>query len=134
MNYDKKTSLPELPPTTCNIKGHLECSYYVANTWINVLNAKELLDTLYYICPDILLPEKRELMIPVEYTVPCISTSECSRKCKCVKNKVLCEIYWGCITNCKSEWEREHLLIQGNKFFSTINHVCVLSSLFGQTF
>ena len=102
----KKVSLVELPPTSSTINGHLERSYYVVNMCINLLNGKELLNPLDYSwreTPGGLLPNKRELTLPLEYTITCSCKSACSGRCKCVKNEVMCTIFCKCDESCKND-------------------------------
>ena len=60
--YMKKISLVELPPTSRTTNEHLERSYYVVKTCVNLVNGKKLLNPLSYSwkeTPGELLPEKK---------------------------------------------------------------------------
>ena len=78
----KKVSLVEPPSTSSTVNGHLERSYYVVNTCVNLLNRKKLLNPVNYSWRENsggLLPEKRELVIPFESKISCNYKTKSSR-------------------------------------------------------
>ena len=67
---------------------------------------KKLLNPLNYSwseTPGGLLPEKRALVVPFEYTITGNFKSKCSGRCKCVKNEVSCTIFSKSDANCKNK-------------------------------
>ena len=99
MNYDmnciakkkKKKILYDLPPTSQSLQGHLERSYYVINESLNLLSKAKSLEPTAYDWEGFeayLLPSKREITIPSEYTIVSGCNKGCKGRCNCSKNDV----------------------------------------------
>ena len=89
----KKKILYDLPPTSQSLQGHLERSYYVINESLNLLSKAKSLEPTAYDWEGFeayLLPSKREITIPSEYTIVSGCNKGCKGRCNCSKNDVPC--------------------------------------------
>ena len=90
----KKKSINELPPTSDSIQSHLDRCYFLINQYIYLIsNAKVGLSPHLYGWKrgaTEILPIKNMKTLPKSFYVNCGCQKQCSRRCKCFKNDVLC--------------------------------------------
>ena len=111
MNYDmnciekKKKTLYDLSPTSQSLQGDLERCYYVISESLNLLSKAKSLEPIAYDWESFeayLLPSKREVTLPSEYTIVCECSKGCKRRCNCSKNNVPCTEFCQCAINCSN--------------------------------
>ena len=104
--YRKKSrSLYDLPPVSRSLQGHLERCYYVINESLNLLSKAKSLEPTAHGWESFeayLLPRKREVTLPSEYTIVCGCSKGCKGRCSCSKNDVPCTEFCQCARNCRN--------------------------------
>ena len=99
----KQKKLYDLPTISRYLQGHLEQSYYVIDESLNLLSRAKSPEPTVYGWESFeadLLPSKREITLPSEYTIVCGCSKGCNGRCNCSKNDVPCTELCQCARNC----------------------------------
>ena len=105
MYINKRKSIPELPPTSRSLRGHLERCYYLICLCSTLLDPNS-----FQLNPcrhgwesvnSVMCPKKYRLAMPEQYTVTCgCKSGACGGRCSCKAKEEHCIEYCKCEARC----------------------------------